>query len=214
MCTKFVINELRLGNRMLGYELFNGKEIIEMTPANVKSELKSGKEIKGLVLNSNGEVELDRAGYGMNNIMVKSHIGNLRSKFETESLANIMYMVVGKKEEADGFLYEVLSSRFEHTWFNENKMSALNEIGAIQGGYVVYEKKQEEDKPVEEVAEECKEDTQSQQEEHEGDSVVENVDVEETFSLEENVCETSLEGQESKEVEDTDSKKKKTSKRR
>ena len=45
MCNYFIINQLSLGNRILGYELLSDKnfEVIEMTPRMVYESIKNKK---------------------------------------------------------------------------------------------------------------------------------------------------------------------------
>lgn len=138
MC-KVAINRLFLGARELGWELWNGKEITEMTSGQIKTVLKGGKsEILGLVLDEKGELQLDREGYMMNNIMCKVHIGKLTPMIEDELvMMNVFYYVVGTKEEDGNMVYEVVSSRFARETLGKEKLMALYELGAVAGGMKV-----------------------------------------------------------------------------
>ena len=138
MCNYFIINQLSLGNRILGYELLSDKnfEVIEMTPRMVYESIKNKNNIRGLQIAENGvDLELEKAFY-MRNYMVKTHINNLKPKYENDSMcvANIMYLVIGGHEEEGKVLYDVVSSRFEKTKFNEERLKAMYEIGCISGG--------------------------------------------------------------------------------
>lgn len=134
MCKYYVINELALGNRSLGYELATEKEIIEMTAKGIRDGLKAGKEIYGLKVADNGiDLVLDDKFF-MRNYMVKSHINSLKPKYEEECMANIMYIVTGSRTVNGKQVYDVISSRFERTSFSEEKLKAMLEIGVISGG--------------------------------------------------------------------------------
>ena len=134
MCKYYVINELALGNRSLGYELATDKEIIEMTAKGIRDGLKAGKEIYGLKVADNGiDLVLDDKFF-MRNYMVKSHINSLKPKYEEECMANIMYVVTGSINKNGKQLYNVISSRFERTSFCEEKLKAMLELGVIAGG--------------------------------------------------------------------------------
>lgn len=134
MCKYYVINELALGNRSLGYELATDKEIIEMTAKGIRDGLKAGKEIYGLKVADNGiDLVLDDKFF-MRDYMVKTHINSLKPKYNEESMANIMYIVIGSRTVNGKQVYDVISSRFERTSFSEEKLKAMLEIGVISGG--------------------------------------------------------------------------------
>lgn len=142
MC-KVAVNRLFLGARELGWELWDGKQVIEMTSGQIKAALKNGKsEILGLCLDEKGELQLDHEGYMMQNIMCKVHIGKLTPMIEDELvMMNIFYYVTGT-EEADGeILYHVVSSRFAREVLRAEKLLALYELGVIAGGMKVEEGK-------------------------------------------------------------------------
>ncbi|ODR29525.1 hypothetical protein [Eisenbergiella tayi] len=138
MC-KVAINRLFLGARELGWELWNGKEIIEMTSGQIKTALKGGRsEILGLVLDEKGELQLDKKGYMMQNIMCKVHIGKLTPMIEDELvMMNIFYYVVGIEEQDGEILYQAVSSRFARETLKAEKLLALYELGAVAGGMKV-----------------------------------------------------------------------------
>ena len=136
MCNYYLINELALGNRSLGFEFVTEKEVVEMTAKTVRDNIKSGKKIHGLQLAENGEdLVLDEAFY-MRNYTVKTHINNLKPKYDYDGscVANIMYIVVGSHEENGKHVYDVISSRVERTTFSEEKLKAMYELGFISGG--------------------------------------------------------------------------------
>lgn len=135
MCKKYVVvNKLFLGQRELGYELWTGKEVIEMTSKSIKDSIKAGDEIYGLTIGKNGGLELDRESFYMTNLMEKRHIGNLTPMYETDSKANIFYLVTGSHKEGDKIFYEMISSRFERLDVTKEKLSIMYEMGLINGG--------------------------------------------------------------------------------
>ncbi len=136
MC-KYIINKLELGQRELGYELWNGKEIIEMTSKQIRDALKAKEDIRGLRLGENGiDMELDSEDFFTTNIMVKSHINNLRPLIQNECcMSNVFYIVTEwKQDDKENKSYEVISSRFERTSITEAKLSLMLEMGFITGG--------------------------------------------------------------------------------
>ena len=143
MCNYYLINELALGNRSLGYEFVTEKEVVEMTAKTVRDNIRAGKKIHGLQLSENGEdLVLDEAFF-MRNYTVKTHINTIRPKYEYDGqcVANLMYIVIGSHEENGKRVYDVISSRVERTTFNEEKLKAMYELGFISGGCKVVDDK-------------------------------------------------------------------------
>lgn len=137
MCKLVVINKLYLGNRELGYELFdlNKLEVVEMTAGQIKLALKAGKEILGVKVSAGNELVLDKEKYFMNNLMKKVHINKLEPLYEAEnSLANIFYYVVGVCDKNGKRYYNVVNSRFGRTKMTEDLVKAYIPIGIIAGG--------------------------------------------------------------------------------
>ena len=129
-----VVNKLVLGNRELGWELWNGKEVIEYTSKQLKEIIKAGKQkICGLKMGESGELELDREGFFTTNMMVHSHIGSWKS-MEEEGMANLLYVCIGSHEESGKVVYDCISSRFEQAKISESDMRAYLKIGIVSGG--------------------------------------------------------------------------------
>lgn len=128
MC-KVLINEVMLGKRSVGFECYSteNKDMVGLTAKQIKNALKEGNAVLGFQLDSSGQLAVDRDF--CNNYMVKSGIGSLSPKFESDCIVNIMYTVVGKV----GTEYEVVSSRFFHGMMAEEKIKTLYELGAING---------------------------------------------------------------------------------
>ena len=138
MCRKLVVvNELYLGNRQLGFETFSlpKGELLEFTSKQLKDIMKQGKdEVYGLKLSETNELAADTEHFFCNNWMVKSHINSLTPKFESESMANIFYIVIGAHKEKGGMVYDMVSSRYERAGFTEEKTKTLLEMGIISAG--------------------------------------------------------------------------------
>ena len=140
MCNYYLINELSLGTRNLGFEFIaisdKKSEVVEMTAKTVRDNIKAGKKIHGFQLAENGnDLVLDEKFF-MRNYTVKTHINNIRPKYEYDGqcVANLMYIVVGSHEENGKRVYDVISSRVERTTFTEEKLKAMYELGFISGG--------------------------------------------------------------------------------
>lgn len=140
MCNYYLINELSLGTRNLGFEFIaisdKKSEVVEMTAKTVRDNIKAGKKIHGFQLAENGnDLVLDEKFF-MRNYTVKTHINNLKPKYDYDGscVANIMYIVVGSHEENGKRVYDVISSRVERTTFSEEKLKAMYDLGFISGG--------------------------------------------------------------------------------
>lgn len=139
MCRKiYITNELVLGQRPLGWEawVLPKGEVQEFTSKQLKDIMKQGnEEVYGLVMNKvTGDLEADKEGFYVTNYMVKSHINSLVPKNPEDCLANLFYIVIGSHKEKNNLLYDVISSRYERTSFNEDKVKTLLEMGIISAG--------------------------------------------------------------------------------
>lgn len=139
MCTKIVLNKLYLGNRELGFELFSDGEVIEMTEKQIISDIKSGKDIRGLVIGDSGKLELDVAGFGMRNLMEKRHIGNYKPMIEDGCMVNMFVTVIGSKETENGVVYEGITNRFKRMELDEALLVTYYNMGIINGGVILKE---------------------------------------------------------------------------
>lgn len=137
----YVVNQLFLGERELGYELWNGKEVIELTSKAVKNEIKAGKEIYGLTLNQEKDsLELDERFY-TRNLMCKRHIGKLQPLMNQNCITNLFYIVLGSRIEEKKVVYDCISSRFEQLTLEESEVKAYLRLGIISGGAKLEEEK-------------------------------------------------------------------------
>lgn len=137
MCKLIVINELVLGQRPLGFEVLSVPkyEVCEYTHKQLKDLLtKSGKdEVYGVQISETGELVPDE-NFFCTNWMKKAHIGSLVPAFDSESMVNLFYVVIGSHKEKGTVMYDVISSRFQKTCFSEEKVRTLLEMGIISGG--------------------------------------------------------------------------------
>ena len=131
MC-RYLINEVMLGKRSVGFEVYSAEteDIIGMTAKQVKDSITSGKAVRGFIVDESGELKTDIEF--IKNYMVKSGIGSLTPKMDTDCIVNIMYTVVGKK----GANFEVVTSRFYHGTASEERIKVLYDMGAVNGVYI------------------------------------------------------------------------------
>ena len=135
MCKMLVVvNQLRLGNRILGYSAWSGKEVMEFTEKQLKDMIRSKKQkVCGLMLGANGELELDKDGFFTTDMTIHTHIGNWKSMNE-ESMVNNLYICIGSSKEQEKTVYHCISRRFEQAVFSESDMKAYLKIGIVCGG--------------------------------------------------------------------------------
>ena len=80
-----------------------------------------------------GELVFDESFF-TTNMMNKLHINTLVPMVEEDCLVNLFYIVIGTKKVKQETMYEVISSRYERTTFNAEKVKTLLEMGVISGG--------------------------------------------------------------------------------
>lgn len=145
MCTSLlVINKLFLGNRELGYELYDMSkgEAVEMTAGQIRQAIKGGRKILGVKISEENEIITDREKYYMQNLMKKVHINKLEPLYDSETnIANVFYYVTGTSTEGNSRVYHVVNSRFGRETITGEKLKALYEIGVIAGGVKIEEDK-------------------------------------------------------------------------
>ena len=136
MC-KIVVNQVnQFSCRIQGYELYETKtgEIVGMTEKDIAKAVNAGETILGLALDSEGKVVLDSEQFFQNNIMVKTTLTSMHPLNE-DCPVNILYSVIGLNEDK----YILLNSRFGRSEVTKNKLSAMLEIGLVQGGAKLHE---------------------------------------------------------------------------
>lgn len=138
MCRKLVVvNKLSLGGRELGYETYSlpKGEVVEFTAKQLKDAIRLGNdEVFGLKISEEtGELVFDDSFF-VTNMMNKLHINTLVPMVEEDCLVNLFYIVIGTKKVKQETMYEVISSRYERTTFNAEKVKTLLEMGVISGG--------------------------------------------------------------------------------
>lgn len=135
MC-KVILNQLRLGARELGWEAWDGRQVVELTSNQIIKALKDGEDIRGLQLSENGELELDQKFF-TRNIMVKSHINNYKPLVEEDGDLSfkVFYIILGSRTTESGIaVYKAVTTRFAQEELTEEKLKALYDLGAISAG--------------------------------------------------------------------------------
>ena len=164
MCRKrelIVVNKLGLGSRELGWEAYSlpKGEVLEFTSKQLRDIIKAGKdEVYGLKIAENGFDLVFDEEFFTSNMMYKVHIGTLTPMAEMDCLVNLFYIVIGTHVQHGEVMYDVVSSRFERTSFNGEKLRTLIEMRVITGGAkldengkIVVASLEKVKKPVEEV---------------------------------------------------------------
>ncbi|MBQ8327976.1 MAG: hypothetical protein IJX86_13015 [Lachnospiraceae bacterium] len=139
MCRKLVVtNKLSLGNRELGWETYSlpKGEVVEFTGKQLKDIIRNGgpDEVYGLTISEEtGELVFD-PNFHVTNMMNKLHINTLVPVEESDCLANLFYIVIGTHKVKNEIMYDVISSRYERTSFNAEKVKTLLEMKIISAG--------------------------------------------------------------------------------
>ena len=134
MCKVYVaMSKLVLGARPLGWEMYTEKGIFEATDHQVKQMILAGTKICGLKVGNSGELELDYDGFYTTNMMVHSHIGSWKPMNE-DSVANLLYVCIGKHTQNDSTVYDCISNRWERISLEESEMKTYLKLGIVSGG--------------------------------------------------------------------------------
>lgn len=139
MCRKLVVtNQIFLGTRAICYEAYSlpKGEVVELTEKQIKDALKgiTTDEVYGLALSETGELVLDTDNFFTTNMMKKVHTNTLIPMVEDDCLANLFYIVIGTHKVKQETMYDVISSRYERTSFNEEKVKTLLDMHIISAG--------------------------------------------------------------------------------
>lgn len=137
MCKLVVMNRIMLGAREQCYECWSlpKGELVEKTAKQLSDLISTGKsKVYGMILNEEGELVLDKAGFCTNNMMEKRHTDSFIPMVEMEGLAvNNFIVVLGKN--ANG-TFETISNRYLKSSIDEEKLKFYYELGMISGGAV------------------------------------------------------------------------------
>jgi len=133
MCmAKVVVLRTMLGNREIGWELWNKDkgEVVEMTSKEIKNSLLKGDPIYGLTIGKDEELELDKEFFTVN-LMEHRHVNNYTPMVEDENcVANVAYIVTGKTNTG----YEVISTKWERKTVTEEMLKMFMSMGLVFGG--------------------------------------------------------------------------------
>lgn len=139
MCSKlYLVDGMFLGNRLIGYELYEErtKGMIGMTEKQIISRLKADEKVYGFTLREEDGKEtlvLDKEGFNMTNLQIKSGVNNLTWLNDNESDINIGLIVVsvsGDKKK----VYETLNARHARVKYDEHKLRMMMELGIPVAG--------------------------------------------------------------------------------
>ncbi|MBQ3794848.1 MAG: hypothetical protein IJS12_04125 [Lachnospiraceae bacterium] len=129
-----VVNRVMLGNRELGWETWNGKNIEEYTSKQLQDMIRGGKDkVYGLCLGKDGELEADAEGFFTTSVMEHRHIGNYRP-MDSESLVNMAYICYGTDKVEGKTVYKCISNKFEQVNLTDEQIKAYLTLGVLTGG--------------------------------------------------------------------------------
>ena len=140
MCRKLIMtNCIKLGAREICWEAYSLQkgEVVEVTNKQIKDALKgiSKDEVYGLKISEEtGELVFDTENFFTTNMMNKVHTNTLIPMVEEDCLGNLFYIVIGTHKVKQETMYDVISSRYERTSFNAEKVKTLLDMKIISGG--------------------------------------------------------------------------------
>lgn len=139
MCT-FLTNGNFLGQRLIGYDVFDSKTkgFIGMSEKQIIDKLKKGGRIYGFTLgkeNENDVLVLDSDNFNMTNLQLKTGVNTLSWLNETDgSDINTALIVVAVINENGKKVYETVNARHARVTYEENKLKMMLELGIPVAG--------------------------------------------------------------------------------
>ena len=133
---KTVACRIDLGyTRIAGYTLFDLEtlEFQETTPKEVVDLMKSGK-VNGLTFDDKGEIVPDMERWNLNDMMIKSGVGNYRHLHSEGTKGSTIYSVVRAIDiDGVGRFYEVINNRCSRIIFKEEQLIFLSQLALVGG---------------------------------------------------------------------------------
>lgn len=133
---KTVTCRIDLGyTRIAGYTLFDQEtlEFQETTPKDVFNLMKAG-QVNGLTCNEKGEIIPDMEKWNLDNMMIKSGVGNYRHFNSENTKGNTIYSVVRAIDiDGVGRFYEVINNRCSRIIFKESQLVVLSQLALVGG---------------------------------------------------------------------------------
>lgn len=126
-----------IGNRLVGWCVFNGKDYSFISDKTVKARIKGGDMVNGLVLDEEEKVVLDKTFAKC--LMGKSGLSfePIMADDEDEPVMNKYYALVKVVKSKTGSSYHFITSKCGYEVFTEEQVKAMLEIldvGGIQKG--------------------------------------------------------------------------------
>ena len=139
MCKKVTVAFAdHIGNRRVGWCVYNGKEYNYISDKNVRNRIKQGQLVVGLTLNEEEEVVRDPS-FASKCLMGKSGLSfePIMAEDEDETIINKYYALVKVVKAKDGNRYEFITSKCGYEAYSEEQvkaMLAIIDMGGIQIG--------------------------------------------------------------------------------
>lgn len=134
--TLYLTNGNTLGNRLIGYELYDSesKGFIGMSEKQIKDGIKKGMNIKGFIIDDNGKLVLDEKGMNYTNLQMKSGVNKLswmNDNFTSEISKALI--IVGKKNISGKVVYETVNAMHARVDYDKLKIQALMQVIDVYG---------------------------------------------------------------------------------
>ena len=132
---KTVAGRIDLGlSRVAGYTVFDSDtlEFLEFTPKEVK-QLITDEGVNGLTVTQTGDIVLDNR-WNLNNLKVKSGVGNYRnSNTDIEKKGTVYSVVRAINLSENERVYEVINNRCARIIFKEKHLLELCQLACVGG---------------------------------------------------------------------------------
>lgn len=140
MCKMYLVNGSVLGQRLIGYEVYNSqtKGFEGLSETQLISKLKKGEHVYGFMLGKEEDKDvlvLDADNFNMVNLQMKSGVNNVTWLNEaSQSDINTALIVVAVMNENGRRVYETVNARHARVNYDESKRRMLLELGVPVAG--------------------------------------------------------------------------------
>lgn len=124
-----------IGQRMVGWCVFNGKDFSFLSDKQIKTRLQSNEQVNGLTLDADGNVVIDQE-------FTKSLMGKSGLTFkpivpadneDEEPVMNKYYALVKVSKDKSGIKYHFITNRCGMETFDETQLKAMLEVMDMGG---------------------------------------------------------------------------------
>ena len=129
----FVVNREMLGQREIGFSLWDGNEVVELTRKQVEARMKVGIKVLGFKITEDG-LDLDNEEFFAVNVMEHRSCGNYKPMISIDLLVKVFYVLVGVRKVKGLNVYDFITSTYARETLSEEDVINHLRMGIISAG--------------------------------------------------------------------------------